>query len=239
MNEHSHLIMCPEIDMEFYKSHEPYKFYLNDHPDARRMGDEGYGTTLIVGPDVTANSIVLIRVMGTFANKLEGEILRLTARDIMTYNIRAYKYEVKYEAHKDATSDDNPVSDEQKPDLSKYIIRLPISSPIRELPLFKETDRSDTPYVFNRDGIKCLLSHGPVYLSANDERYVGCMRNICSDCVNVSFDNSRTSATFDWKCTIINDEIQHTTYDIEWLMLNFDGLEMGLMEDDDDVDDYD
>ena len=235
MNEHGHLIMCPEIDMEFYKSYKPYKFYLNDHPDARKMGDEGYGTTLIVGPGVTANSIVLIRVMGTFATKIEGEILRLTADDIMKYNIKAYKYE----AHEDADSNDNPVSGEQKPDLSKYVIRLPVTSPIRELPLFKETDRSDTPYVFNRDGIKCLLSHGPVYLSAVDQRYVGCMRNICSDCINIRFDSSRTSATFDWKCTMISDEIQHTTYDIDWLMSNFDGLEMGLMEDDDIDDDYD
>lgn len=230
MNEHGHLIMCPEIDMEFYKSYKPYKFYLNDHPDARRMGDEGYGTTLIVGPDVTANSIVLIRVMGTFATKIEGEILRLTARDIMTYNIRAYKYEV----HENTASNDNHASDEQKPDLSMYVIRLPVTSPIRELPLFKETCRSDIPYVFNRDGIKCLLSHGPIYLCASVPYAAG---NICSKCINVRFNSSRSSATFEWKC-ILNDEIEHTTYDVDWLMSNFDGLEMGLMEDDDDDDDY-
>ena len=212
MNEHNNLIMCPEIDMEFYKSYKPYKFYLNEHPDARRMGDEGYGTTLIIGPDVTAHSIVLIRVIGTFATKIEGEILRLTADDIMKYNIRAYKYEV----HEDGASNDDPVSTEQKPDLSNYVIKLPVTSAFRELPLFKETGRSDTPYVFNKDGIKCLLSHGPVYLYANDRGYAG---NICSDCAQITFNSSHTSMT-----------VEHTTYDIGWLMSNFDGLEMGLME---------
>ena len=229
MNEHGHLIMCPEIDMEFYKSYKPYKFYLNEHPDARRMGDEGYGTTLIVGPDVTANSIVLIRVMGTFATKIEGEILRLTARDIMKYNIRAYKYEV----HEGGASNDNHVSDEQKPDLSNYVIKLPVSSPIRELPLFKETCRSDTPYVFNRDGIKCLLSHGPVYLCAAVPCATG---NICSDCIHITFNSSHTSMTLSWKDKTNDDKIERTSYDVEWLMSNFDGLEMGLMEDDDDDD---
>ena len=224
MNEHGHLIMCPEIDMDFYKSYKPYKFYLNHHPEARRMGDEGYGTTLIVGSNVTVNSIVLIRVMGTFANKIEGEILRLTARDIMKYNIRAYKYEV----HEGDASNDNHVSAEQKPDLSNYVIKFPASSPTRELPLFKETDKSDTPYVFNRDGIRRLLSHGPVYLRG----IAGpCSGNICSACIHITFDSSHISATLSWKC-VLNNEIEHTTYDVDWLMSNFDGLEMGLMEDD-------
>ena len=212
MNEHNHLIMCPEIDMEFYKRYKPYKFYLNDHPDARRMGDEGYGTTLIVGSHVTNYSIILIRVMGAFANKIDGEILRLTADDIMKYNIRAYKYEV----HEDVASDDKPVSTEEKPDLSNYVIKFPTTSAFRELPLFKETGRSDTPYVFNKDGIKCLLSHGPVYLCGT---VPCCSGNICSDCAQITFNSSHTSMT-----------LEHTTYDIGWLMSNFDGLEMGLME---------
>ena len=180
---------------------------------------------MLSGDDIVCTSVR----MGTFANKIEGEILRLTARDIMKYNIRAYKYEV----HEGGASNDNPVSAEQKPDLSKYIIRLPVSSPIRELPLFKETCRSDAPYVFNRDGIKCLLSHGPVYLCAAVPCATG---NICSDCIHITFNSSHTSMTLSWKNKTNDDKIERTSYDVEWLMSNFDGLEMGLMEDDDDDD---